>query len=544
MSDDSTSSFAKSPGQPTPKTTRKVVMPDAAGTNPPKPGSGVSGDTRPLGALPATPQIKKETSRFNLGAAPAVKTAVSSVKPLEPKRSTSPIALAAAMPGSPPQTIKLKRPPTSKLSVDNEASGLKLKTGRIGLGGSAPVEEGGKKRETMRIMLDETLPPVKPLEVKRATGPIGEVKRATGPVGELKRSTAPITLAAAVPGATPQTIKLRRPPTSQIIMAAPAETASFKIKTGKISGDSMVLAEAPGEGAQKRQTMRIMLDETLPPAEPSVVKRATGPIGEIKKATSRLAEASSVSLKRPPTSQITVPPSVTEVAPLKAKTGRITDEATRLAPPLAVAPGAMAGRPVAAMEAPPLSPKRETSRVAIIDDEGEEEPEVVKPLESKRQTSRIAIADVLSEEPPPGPAPKTIKLKRPPPSSAAVSLTADESEADTIKAARKGETSKIDLPLDEAAPAPITQRKTIKIKRPDRSAEPPTIALERPAGAATPGSLWRKKTGTAAGEEDDVGIVFPLVAAAAVLLAFCVTYLLAAQAFDPTFVLPVPSQLL
>lgn len=544
MSDDSTSSSARPPGAP----------------NPNKPASGVSGDTRPMDALPAAPPAKKETSRFDLGAVPAVRTAASSVKPVEPKRSTTPacnvataagrsIAMAAALPGSPPQTIKLKRPPTSKLAVDDEAAGLKIKTGRIGLAGSAPAEEGGRKRETMRIMLDETLPPVKPPEIKRATGPIGEVKRSTGPVGELKRSTTPITVAAAVPGATPQTIKLRRPPTSQIAMATPAETASFKTKTGKISGDSTVVAEAPGEGGPKRQTMRIMLDETLPPVKPAEIKRATGPVGELKKATSRLAEATSplqsIKLKRPPTSQITVPPLATEVAPLKARTGRIMDAATRIAP-----------SPAVAMEAPPTPPKRETSRVAIIDDAGDEEPEVSKLIDSKHQTSRIAIADVLSEEPSAGPTPKTIKLKRPPPSSAAVSLTADESEADTIKAARKGETSKIELPFDEAAPAPITQRKTIKIKRPDRSAEPQTIALDRSAGGSrweidgtiTPGSLWawikRRRRRPEDEEADNFGVVFPLIAAAAVLLAFCVTYLLAAQAFDPTFVLPVPSQLL
>ena len=109
-----------------------------------------------------------------------------------------------------------------------------------------------------------------------------------------------------------------------------------------------------------------------------------------------------------------------------------------------------------------------------------------------------------------------------------------------METARKSETARIDVVSDTVAPVPLTERKTIKIKRTERNVIPRTVTMTRPDAVAT------RKTGEeAAGriprEEENVGAFPSLVAVAAVLVAAALAYLMAAQLFAGEIVLPLPS---
>ena len=169
-------------------------------------------------------------------------------------------------------------------------------------------------------------------------------------------------------------------------------------------------------------------------------------------------------------------------------------------------------------------PKTPTSRIVL------EELPAPAPAAGQRATSHMP--PLTSMEPP---APKTIRLKRPSTLSDADETIPVTAMDGTLRAARKGETSKIDLPLEDSALTPITQRKTIKIKRTDRAVTP-RPAMPETATAPEPGA----RAEAPAPEEAEMS-VFPLVAFAAMLCIAALVYITAAQAFS--LHLPLPSSM-
>lgn len=174
-----------------------------------------------------------------------------------------------------------------------------------------------------------------------------------------------------------------------------------------------------------------------------------------------------------------------------------------------------------------------------------EAPTVARETALKSTTSRI-ILDAFEEEAPEAakpkttptpPVPQTIKLKRPSGAVTEEELVTDQD----IGPAKKAETAKIDVPPEQAPPVPITQRKTIRIKRTERGVAPRTVAITRPSTAVS-GQEAEYATGEDAPQE--VGLAFSIVAVAAVLVAASLVYLMIAQAFGPDLILPIPSQLL
>ena len=172
------------------------------------------------------------------------------------------------------------------------------------------------------------------------------------------------------------------------------------------------------------------------------------------------------------------------------------------------------------------APKTPTSRIVL-----EERP---APVSATAKQPTTNIPPLTSAEPP---SPKTIRLKRPSTLSDAeetIQVTAAEG---SLRAARKGETSKIDLPLEDSALTPITQRKTIKIKRTDRTVTPSSATPEA-AAAPEPGARVE-----APAPEEEETFVFPLVAFAATLCIAALVYIMVAQAFGVHLLLPSAMQL-
>ncbi len=151
--------------------------------------------------------------------------------------------------------------------------------------------------------------------------------------------------------------------------------------------------------------------------------------------------------------------------------------------------------------------------------------------EQKGETARIDLGELLSEEeekpqrkPGSGP-PKTVRLKRPGQTAPTVAMKRpdEEAESEESDSSSKGETARIDMPEEEEA-APSTQRKTIRIKRPDGGAPtaPRTMPVARPA---------EKK----AAEEPEAaavgapGLFFTILSGFAVVITAVLVYVLAAQ---------------
>lgn len=284
-----------------------------------------------------------------------------------------------------------------------------------------------------------------------------------------------------------------------------------------------------------KKTTRISLEEALnvKPApkkatsslpDQSGEKKATGLISGILTHTAPIPQT--IRLKRPSTSpivinppDITSAPTVVKTAHAKIPTSPIGDAATvikKLIPP---------------------RPLNETSRIIL--DIGPQADDI------KQKTAPIHA--VSASEPTPGP--KTIRLKRP---SAIIASTQSE-EAQVVpdmQTAKKSETTKIELPQGAAFEAPATQRKTIKIKRTDRNIiAPRTVPVQRQAEAKLqPETVIQK--GELGKEvpiqeplQDEAMPVFSILAGAAVVCLALLVYLLAAQAFGPKLLLPVPSGL-
>ena len=148
----------------------------------------------------------------------------------------------------------------------------------------------------------------------------------------------------------------------------------------------------------------------------------------------------------------------------------------------------------------------------------------------KKQT--IALSEEQGEPPAAEPdgdeGVATVKLQRPPADEAS------EEEADTLATVDKSETARIDLPKDVAA-APPTQRKTIRIKRPDASGGGPrklNIARTTPGGAPAEAAKPGRKPDIKIDQVgDEVHPAFAAVALIAVLVSLLLVYVLAATLY-------------
>lgn len=297
------------------------------------------------------------------------------------------------------------------------------------------------------------------------------------------------------------------------------------------------------------KTTRISLEEILsvkpagqpagpapPPVPTAAEKKATGPISGVPLHTAPIPQT--IKLKRPATAPITIGrPAEIAAAPTVVK----------------AVPAKLAGAPVS--ETPTVIKKavsagalRETSRI-IID---------APAADLRKKTAPLPIVSPFAPTPPP----KTIRLKRPsgivPISTPEEKLPAPalaETPVVTVETppAKKLETAKIELPAAEAAEyqVPSTQRKTIKIKRSDRNIIPRTVVLSRkpeliPAEAKPRAAPVPQKAEPAAKPPlvpEEPLPAFALLTGLAVVCLLLLVYLLAAQAFGPKLILPVPAGL-
>lgn len=351
--------------------------------------------------------------------------------------------------------------------------------------------DAGQKKETARISLESARPPKSPLNGKKATSPIPD----------LSEPGIPARPAGGPP--IPQTIRLKRPPTSQIAVqpVTPPPPPAIKAENGNLSQAPTAVRPAIAETI-KRQTAPIS------PAEPGAPKKidlrqTTGPILGIPTHTGPIPQT--IRLKRPPTSPLAAQPPQPTVSPTVVKVVK-----NGLGP--------LAEAPTVSKEV--LPSKGQTSRIVL-------EESIIASGAAKQATARISLIE--SGQPP---VPKTIRLKRPP------SVSAEEEPAPEAKAEqeaqvfRKTETSKIELPAAPTAVAP--PRKTLKIKRSDRQPAIPTVAAAVPETAVP-----------AAAEpvEEDRGLIFPVVAAAATVCIAALVYIMAAQALGLHLPLPAAMQM-
>lgn len=346
------------------------------------------------------------------------------------------------------------------------------------------------KRETSRLSLSDAKPPTriapKTIQLKRPQ-----------PTGSRPDSKSATTIS------RPPTLRGKQDTTK--IREAPTVTRRQESASGIIDSLDASIAED-----MKKVTSRILLEDIIP-TEPAVdPKMTTMPVsGLMKPPSTRISKGipKTIKLKRPPLSS----PAQRAAAggqPGKAPTSRITPSSKTKTTPIEEAP--------TIIKKPPVG-KRETSVINVGDT-------IAKP--ASKQTSKIPDAST----------PKTIQLKR---SSTAEPVVKD-TDSDNIAAAKKSETAKISLPDQAISPdsAPVTQRKTIKIKRSERNT-PATSGV----AVAMPSRVFQRKPQeeeSTAVDDDTISIVFSIAAVLAVLFAGCLVYILTAQAFAPDLTLPVP----
>lgn len=180
---------------------------------------------------------------------------------------------------------------------------------------------------------------------------------------------------------------------------------------------------------------------------------------------------------------------------------------------------------------------------------------------SKKSTARLDLQEMLSEseqnellkkqtmpiqtDAAPQKPGGTVKIKRP---DAAPSASPDTTMAisEDLEESKKSETARIDLPRDVAGSAPPTQRKTIRIKRPDGSgAASRTLTVARTSAggeSSAPSSSSSPKKAAVKIDSDEVSMpsIFAIAAVLAVLVGIAVVYVLAAT-LSPD--LPFPGRL-
>jgi hypothetical protein len=263
---------------------------------------------------------------------------------------------------------------------------------------------------------------------------------------------------------------------------------------------------------------KLNLTPPQPPAPPAAAQGEDAPATQVvspapKKQTTRIDLTAVTGAPTPPkkqTSRLTMVP---------ADAGQATAKTIRLAP----APAKPAALPTLPPPVPAPAPPPLTGRL-------------VPPEEAaKSKTSRIPLEAAVGPEQAAGEqagVPKTIRIKRP--GSAATwkvpKAPGPEEEAPAAPAeAAKSKTAQIDVSgIAPEAPGQATQRKTIKIRRPDGTTGP-----TRPAGRTLQvARLEPELEEELAGEVEGPGIVYSIVAIAAVCVAAFVVYVIVAQ-FNP-----------
>jgi len=276
-----------------------------------------------------------------------------------------------------------------------------------------------------------------------------------------------------------------------------------------------------------KKTTRISLEQALnvqqPPKKSTTSllgqageKKSTGLITGIPTHTAPIPQT--IRLKRPSTSPIVInppdmtsAPTVVKIAHAKPPTSQVDSTATVIKKPLS------------------SKPTNETSRIILE----------VEPQAPGIKKKTLPVPGISASEPTPGP--KTIRLKKPSTIMTAASMEELRDIAAEVQTAKKSETSKIELPTGAAFDAPITQRKTIKIKRTDRN----IIAPHKPAEQTQAKAIATTEQQIPSQEfaQDKTTPVFSILAGAAAIFLILLTYLLASQAFGPKLVFPVPSGL-
>lgn len=279
-----------------------------------------------------------------------------------------------------------------------------------------------------------------------------------------------------------------------------------------------------------KKTTRISLEEALsakPPPKKSTSslidqggeKKATGLISGIPTHTAPIPQT--IRLKRPSTSPIVITPPDLAAAPTVVKVAH-------------AGPSAPASETATIIKKPiPPRPLNETSRIIV-----EIEPQ---PSDIRQKTAPILTVSPIE----PTPAPKTIRLKQPSTIIAPAELEAKQAPVPDVQTAKKSETAKIELPKDAVYQAPVTQRKTIKIKRTDRNIIPRTVTLARPAETKPQAEaiVQKEEQISKAPIQDEPLPVFSMLAGLAAVCLLLLVYLLSTQAFGPKLILPVPPSL-
>lgn len=279
-----------------------------------------------------------------------------------------------------------------------------------------------------------------------------------------------------------------------------------------------------------KKTTRISLEEALT-AQPTL-KKATGPqqTGD-KKATAPITGIpthtvpipQTIRLKRPSTSPIVInPPDITSAPTVvKAIHAKIPEHA---------------GEELATVIKQPVAPRplKETSRIIL--EISPQTPTV------RRKTGPVTAVSQTEATP----APKTIRLKRPSSIVGADHPTMPQSVPTNVQMAKKSETAKIELPKEtESQTTSATQRKTIKIKRTDRNILPRTVVVSRQPELQPQVEkvVPQKDLPALPSLKEENLAAFSILAMLAVVCLAMLAYLLTAQAFGPSLLLPIPASL-
>lgn len=233
-----------------------------------------------------------------------------------------------------------------------------------------------------------------------------------------------------------------------------------------------------------------------------------------------------------PKAPVAVPP-----PPGKRKTSRIPLEGAQAGgekPEVAaMAPKTIRIKPISVDAADPASAEAPAAKSGVLGAPGGAEQG-----DPKRQTSRISLEAALGSEDRAGGSPKTIRLKRP-------------AEAGTVKVTRPdasgapmGKTAEIDAPeeaSDDDSDAALTQKKTIKVKRPMQRRAVKSVSVARRPGEGgqdadgVPMAASVGMPGGAARAVDSAHWTFITFAIVSVIVSLTIIYMLAAQACGPDF---------
>jgi len=158
------------------------------------------------------------------------------------------------------------------------------------------------------------------------------------------------------------------------------------------------------------------------------------------------------------------------------------------------------------------------------------------PSEEKRKTSRVSLESAVELSPEAAAGPKTIRLKRPAEAAGKIVPTVIRSASGSEALSA---TAQIEEPPEAAGSggaeaSTVTQKKTIKVKRPvTRTTIRAAVQKEQPAGIS-PESI---RVVAPVIVEARTGPFFPILAMVALLVMGVLVYLQSAEAFGPDFCL-------